>query len=272
MPGRGRTRDLRDSRRGRPRPPAHRARRLLVRARLDGGRRRGVRLRHRPTVRDLAVPVRRASGRRPSAPARARAGARCGVGRRRHRGRRPQHRRPGALEAISRRCRRQVVGRPSWHRPVPADPARPRRQPQQPDVSRRTGVVPLGPRGHRKRVFVHAGGRRHAAPYRPRRHVRAPGRRGRRADRLPTRWRHSPAHPGDRRGRSARGRSADRRHPTPRPARCGRRRPRRSSADRRRRGPHHGDGIRRRAHRPRGAWPRGRIRHDPRRGAGPRAR
>ena len=98
-------------------------------------------------------------------------------------GDRPQHRRSRALEALSRRHRRPLVDRRRGQRPVPPD-ERARGQHHEPDVDRRSRLLPLRRRRRRQPLLVQARRRRSAAPHRPRRLLRAPRANRRHAHRL----------------------------------------------------------------------------------------
>ena len=115
-----------------------------------------------------------------------------GPGRRRRA--RPQHRRPGALEALSRRHRRRPLDRPERHGEFGRLLA-PRRQSGQPLLGRRADLLPVRPRGRRQRLLLPPGRRRPAPPHRPRGLLRPQPEQRRPAPGLPRRRRPVPARP-----------------------------------------------------------------------------
>ena len=121
----------------------------------------------RPAVLPQPPGVRGRAGRRAARAARARPGQPHRLRRRRPRRHRPQHRRPGALEALPRRPCRRDLGRRRRQRLVPP-PRLARRQRDDTDVDRRAPLLPRRRRRRRQPLLVPGRRQRPAPPHRPR--------------------------------------------------------------------------------------------------------
>ena len=158
---------------------------VIVRGWTPDGQHR-VRLDVRPAVLPQLSRVHARSCGRHAVAAAARAGQSSRVRSRQGVRHRTQHRRSRALEALSRRHRGTLVDRRDGQRRVsPHDRAR--RQRHEPDVDRRSRLLPLRRRRRRQPVFVPPGRLRPHAPHRPRRLLRAPRADRRQAHRLSVR-------------------------------------------------------------------------------------
>ncbi len=187
---------------------------------MGPGRRGGLRQRRGPALRppQMAAPRRRRGDLPAPAP---RAGQLHLLRSRRGDRARPQHRGPGALEALPGRHRRRPVGRPGGQGRVRAADL-PGGEPRLALLGGRAHLLPVRPRGHRQRLLLHSLRRGPPAAHRPRRLLRPQPRERRQAAGLPRGGRAVRARPG--RGRGARGRGAPGKlaHPAQPPVRPGR--------------------------------------------------
>ena len=137
---------------------------------------------------------------------------------------RPQHRRSGALEALSRRHRRPSVDRCRRRRHVSPD-ERAQRQPHEPDAGRRPRLFPVRCRRRRQSLLLPARWNRSAAAHRSRRLLRAPRADRWHAHRLSMRRRHLAVRPRERSHRACRHRGSVASHAGGAQVRAGRKSP-----------------------------------------------